>query len=51
MKYCALASAGVENDGAGSMSLSSLYQQKTIKNFQNSFAKGMKVRCIGMNVK
>ena len=33
------------------MSLLSLYQQKTIKNYQNYLAKHLKDRFIGMNIK
>ena len=33
------------------MSLSSLYQQKTTKNYQNFFAKDLKDQFIGMNMK
>ena len=31
--------------------LSSLYQQKTIKNYQNFLAKNLKDQCIGVNIK
>ena len=31
--------------------MSSLYQQKTIKNHQNSLAKNLKDQCIGVNIK
>ena len=53
-KHCVLASASVENDGVDSnniiftikdtiyMFLSLLYQQKTIKNYQNFLEKGLK---------
>ena len=33
------------------MSPWSLYQQKTIKNYQNLLARDLKHRCIGMNIK
>ena len=33
------------------LSLLSLYQQKTIKNYQNFLAKDLKDQCIGMNIK
>ena len=33
------------------MCLSSLYQQKTIKNYQNFLAKDLKDQFIGMNIK
>ena len=33
------------------MFLSSLYQQKTIKNYENSLAKNLKDQSIGMNIK
>ena len=33
------------------MSRKSLYQQRTIKNYQNVLAKDLKDWCIGMNIK
>ena len=33
------------------MSLLSLYQQKTVKNYQNFLAKDLKDKFIGMNIK
>ena len=33
------------------MSLQPHYQWKTIKNYQNLLAKGLKDKCIGMNIK
>ena len=33
------------------MLLSSIYQQKTIKNYLNFLAKDLKDQCIGMNIK
>ena len=62
-KHCVLATACVETNNAISnsiflllkaqhyMSLLSLYQQKTIKNYQNFLAKGLKDLFIGMNIK
>ena len=33
------------------MFLLSLYQQKTIKNYQNSLTNDLKDQCLGMNIK
>ena len=33
------------------MFVSSLYQQKKVKNYQNLLARYMKVRCIGISIK
>ena len=59
-KHCVLAAAGVENDNANSsniirhkdtyMPLLLLYQQKTVKNYQNFIAKNLKDQCIGMSI-
>ena len=63
-KYCILSAAGNENnvndmDNVNNiiftitqnyMSLVNLYQQKTIKHYQNFMLKDLKDQCIGMNI-
>ena len=67
IKHHVLAVAGVENDDTNSnniiftikdkkiyvlaVTLSTHYQQKTIKNYQNFLAKDLKDQCIKVNIK
>lgn len=56
-KYFVLASNVSENNDANTDSIifalkeNCLYQQRTIKNYQNYLAKDLKDQCIGMNMK
>ena len=53
-KYCVLSQADADNANANPnniMFLLSLYQKKTIKNYQNFLAKDLKDQFIGMNLK